>query len=471
MNKFPEKRTSHAIGPEKSLNLKNPELKAIIDSSYDGIWITDGKGQVLIVNEAYQRITGIRAEDVLGRNMRDLVRMGFFDKSVTLEVLKQRRRVTINQTVPGAKQILTTGNPIFDENGNIFLVVTNVRDVTELLRLQEKLAQEKQQSRKYKNELNMLRLRQMAPSIISRSEQMTKIVHLAEKVAHFDSTVLITGESGTGKELIARFIHDCGKGKQKPFMGVNCAAIPDQLLESELFGYMGGAFTGAKKDGKPGLFELAQNGTLFLDEIGDLSPFLQAKILRVIQEKEVFRLGASKGISVNARIITATNRDLSKMLNEGTFREDLYYRLMVVPLHLPPLRERPEDIPLLITIFLDEFNSRFESSKTLSPQVLNRLLNYHWPGNIRELKNIIERIVLMSPGNEIGLENLPGLLRPGKVVQKSGIRLKDMIEDTERLIIEESFHQYRCWKKVAEILGIDRVTLYRKAKRYNLKHI
>ncbi|MDQ5987263.1 MAG: Anaerobic nitric oxide reductase transcription regulator NorR [Syntrophus sp. SKADARSKE-3] len=457
---------SNELGVVKGLNR---ELAAVIHSSYDGIWLTDHKGLVLDINEAYERITGIPAKEVVGRTMQELVHEGYFDQSVTLLVMKQLKSITINQTVKGKKRILVTGNPIFDDQGNLFRVVTNVRDVTELVSLQEQLSIEKEQTLKYRTELTHLRSLQVRDScLVFRSKPMTQIIELAMKMADVDSTLLITGESGTGKELVAKLVHRQGKGDASPFISINCAAIPEQLLESELFGYEGGAFTGARKEGKPGLFELAHNGTLFLDEVAELPLNLQVKLLRAIQDKQVTRVGSAKSIPVNVRIIAATNRNLAKMLREGTFREDLYYRLMVVPLHVLPLRERREDIPLLVRSFLDEFNSHFGYEKTLLPEVLDKLVSYSWPGNVRELKNVIERMIVMSPGNEIGLSILPESIYVRRHVPRHGARLKDAVEETERYLIEEAYQEHHSWRKVADVLGVDRATIFRKAQKYHL---
>ncbi len=457
---------SQELGVVKGLNR---ELEAIIHSSYDGIWITDGEGRVLDINEAYERITGIRAKEVIGRTMQELVEDGYFDQSVTILVMKELKSITINQTVKGKKQILVTGNPIFDPDGKLFRVVTNVRDISELVSLQEQLTLEKEQALKYKTELTHLRSLQIRDSeLIFRSKLMTEVVELAFKMADVDSTLLITGESGTGKELVAKLVHKQGKGDGSPFISINCAAIPEQLLESELFGYEGGAFTGAKKEGKPGLFELAHNGTLFLDEVAELPLTLQVKLLRAIQDKAIARVGATKSIEINVRIIAATNRDLAKMLREGTFREDLYYRLMVVPINVAPLRERKEDVPLLIRHYLDQFNKHFGYSKTLSPSVLDKLVNYPWPGNVRELKNLIERLIVMSPVNEISLESLPDSVYMRKHLPRQGTRLRDAVEETERYLLEQTYREHKSWKKVAEILGVDRATVFRKATKYQL---
>ncbi|MDU4961659.1 MAG: sigma 54-interacting transcriptional regulator [Sporomusaceae bacterium] len=457
--------TANELNNIKSLS---SELEAIINSSYDGMFITDGQGNVLRLNKAYERITGIRAAEIIGRNMRQLVDDNYYDQSVTLLVMRARKVITINQTVRGDQKILVTGNPVFNEQGELVRVVTNVRDITELVSLQEQLAQTQEQTLKYQTELSHLRLLQMAADIIYRSPAMERAIALALKVAEVDSNVLITGDSGTGKEVIAKLIHKTGMGPARPFIKINCAAIPEQLLESELFGYAGGAFTGARKEGKPGMFELAHNGTLFLDEVGDLPLLLQAKLLRAIQDKTVIRVGGTASITVNVRIIAATNQNLAKMAAEGRFRTDLYYRLMVVPIQLPPLRERREDIPLLISHFLTEFNKRFHYAKSFSPALINTLVEYDWPGNVRELENLIERLLVTSAADVITPEQLPDHIgKPPFLPCRRG-KLKEAVEQTEAYLLESGFNETGSWKKTAELLGIDRTTAFRKACRYGL---
>ena len=445
------------------------ELEAIISSSYDGIFITDGNGIVLRINNAYERITGIKAIEVLGKNMKYLVKSGYYDESVTLLVMKNRETVTINQTVKKDRKILVTGNPIFDGQGNLFRVVTNVRDITQLVNLQSQLIKTKEEKLKYKTELSHLRALHIEDKeTISRSPEMERVIELAIKIADVDSTVLINGESGTGKELIAKLIHKQGKGLSRPFIKINCAAIPEQLLESELFGYEGGAFTGARKEGKPGLFELSHNGTLFLDEVGDLPLLLQVKLLRAIQEKEVIRVGSTKVITINARIIAATHRNISSMVKQGTFREDLYYRLMVVPIYLPPLRDRKEDIPLLTMHFVEKFNRHFAYNKRIMPQVIDKLMSYSWPGNVRELENVIERMMVTAPSEEITVDLIPATIWNKTFLPRKGTRLKEAVEQTEAYLLCESYKDYGSWQKVAENLGIDRTTVFRKVIRYGL---
>jgi len=453
----------------KALRKTNEELEAIINCSYDGIWVTDGNGTVVRLNKASEKFSERKASELIGKNMRELVAEGFLDKSATLLVMEKKEQVTINQTVAGRRKLLATGTPIFDDQGNIYRIVTNVRDVTDLYRLQSELIREKEQSLKYQSELTHLRSMHISGSdLVFRSEAMSQIVQLVSRIAHVDSTVLITGESGTGKEMIAKLIHRLGKGYHKPLITINCSAIPELLLESELFGYEGGAFTGAKKDGKPGMFELAHTGTLFLDEIGDLPPTTQIKLLRAIESKEVFRVGGTKAIPVDVRIIAATNRDLSNLMKARLFREDLYYRLMVVPIYVPPLRERKDDIPILVYYFLDEFNHHFGLWKKILPETMDMLIDYDWPGNVRELRNVIERLVVTTPRDEITPNDLPNHLKAKGPVPRIGTKLKDAIAETESYLLLEAYKKGGSWVNAAKLLGINFSTVYRKAKRYKL---
>jgi PAS domain S-box-containing protein len=455
----------------KSLKGWTRYLNAIFNSSDDGIWITDGSGKVLAINLACEQITGLKAQDLVGKSMHELVKTGLFDHSAVLLAIEKRQSVTIQQTVKGKVKYLTTGNPIMDERGNLFCVVAKIRNIAKLVSLQDQLLKQKEQSRKYKDELAYLRaLRIKESALVFRSASMRQVVETASRIAGVDSTVLITGESGTGKDVLARHIHSQDKGSDRPFITINCGAIPEQLLESELFGYEGGAFTGARKEGKVGMFELAHKGTLFLDEVGELPLGLQVMILQAIQNRKIYRVGGTKPIPVSVRIITATNRDLTAMMKEKKFREDLYYRLMVIPIHIPPLRTRKEDIPLLVRHFIDEFNHHFGMEKTLSPQTLECLVQYDWPGNVRELRNIIERMVVMSHGQEITVDDLPETLRTKKAFSGSSTHLKDAVATTERLLLSETYKQCGSWPKVAEILGVNFTTVYRKASRYGLLH-
>jgi transcriptional regulator with PAS, ATPase and Fis domain len=303
---------------------------------------------------------------------------------------------------------------------------------------------------------------------------MKKVFDFAARVAQVDSTVLITGESGSGKEIVAKTIHKLSKRKDGPLIQINCGAIPENLLESELFGYEPGAFTGASKEGKLGMFELAENGTLFLDEIGELPLNLQVKLLRVLQEREIVRVGGIKPKKINVRIIAATNKDLEKMVEKGMFREDLYYRLNVVRIKIPPLRERKTDIPPLIQHFLRKFNEKYEMNKKISPEVIERLIAYDWPGNVRELENLIERLVVIVIEDIIELKHLPDYLQASinsdhfQVSVSGIIPLKKASEDLEKQLISKALQKYGSTRKAAQILEVDQATIVRKAKKYNI---
>lgn len=446
------------------------EQEAIINSSYDGIFITNGQGVVLRCNEAYERMTGITCGEVVGKTMQQLVEEKYYDQSVTLMVMEKRERITIAQSIKGEGRFLITGNPVFDAAGNLFRVVTNVRDIADLVNLRDQLAKTKERSLRYEQELFHLRsLRLEEDEIVFRSQAMTQAIATATKVASVDSTVMLTGDSGTGKELIAKLVHKKGKGPDRPFIKINCAALPESLLESELFGYEGGAFTGAKKEGKPGLFELAHNGTLFLDEIGDMPLVLQVKILRAIQSKEIVRIGGTKPIAVNVRIIAATHRDMAKMIADGSFRQDLYYRLMVVPIHIAPLRDRKEDIPLLVMHFLNKYNQHFGFTKTISPDVIDKLVEYDWPGNVRELENLLERMIVTAMAEVISIKQLPEYVNRATFFSPpKGSKLKKAVGLLEAHLMAEAFKEHPSWPRVAEVLGVDKSTIFRKAAKYGL---
>ncbi len=302
--------------------------------------------------------------------------------------------------------------------------------------------------------------------LITYSQKMMDLIDLILRVARVDSTVLVSGESGVGKELLAKLIHDQSSRSLGPFVKINCGAIPENLLESELFGYEGGAFTGASRQGKLGMFELAHGGTLFLDEIGELPLGLQVKLLRAIQEQEFVRVGGVKAKKVDVRFIAATNRDLEKMVENGKFREDLYFRLNVIPLMVPPLRERKEDILPLIHYFQAKFTQKFKVSKTFAPEVLRVFLNYAWPGNVRELENIVERLFVVTPGEIIYCHHVPEKLLPGlkqKCVKVTGVMpLKEAVDELQRLLIEEALAMYGSTYKAAEALGVEQSTIVRK---------
>lgn len=450
-------------------------LEAIIDSSYDGLWICDHEGKVVRVNKASEKINSIKADQVLGKKMGDLVREGLIDRSVTLEVLKNRTTVTIIQQLKNGKQLLVTGNPVLDDQGEIFLVVVNERDITELNRLRNELEENRALAQGYCFEISQLqKQKDLFPMALIRSESMHRVLNTAMRVAQVDSTVMIQGESGVGKGYISKLIHQASPRKDSPFIRVDCGAIPESLIESELFGYEEGAFTGARAKGKPGLFELAEGGTLFLDEVGEIPLSVQVKLLRFLEENEVVRVGGSSAKRISARVISATHRNLEDMVKKGEFREDLFFRMNIVPIRIPPLRERVEDIPPLIHFFLKQLNNKCSAKKVILPRVVDCLCRYPFPGNIRELTNLVEQLVVLTPSDFINLEDLPSHVRmeDSKIsynLRRNGWNLPKVVEKTEREMIIRALKIFKSQRKAAGPLGIDQSTLARKVKRYGIR--
>ena len=450
-------------------------LDAIIDSSYDGLWVCDSKGKVIRINSASEKINGIKADQVIGKKMQDLVREGLIDRSVSLEVLKARTAITIIQKLRNGKQILVTGSPVLDNYGQISLVVVNERDITELNRLRNELEESQALARSYRSKLSQAHgKKNLLSQMVIRSESMHRVLDMAMKVAHVDSTILITGESGVGKGAFAKVIHLASRRKDGPFIRVDCGSIPESLIESELFGYEEGAFTGARTKGKPGHFEIAEGGTLFLDEIGDLPLNVQSKLLRFMEENEVVPIGGTTTKKINTRVIAATNCNLKEMSTKGEFREDLLFRLNVVPLKIPPLRERREDVPPLIHFFLKQFNQKCATNKVIVPRAVDRLCRYSFPGNIRELANLVEQLVVLTPGKRIDLKDLPSHVLMGEskkhvYLASDGRNLPEAVARLEREIIVNALKTYGSQRKAAGPLGINQSTLARKAKRYGIR--
>ncbi|TKB05844.1 sigma 54-interacting transcriptional regulator [Desulforhopalus sp. IMCC35007] len=450
----------------------NSEMKGIIDSCFDGIYVTDGKGRTIRVNTAYERITGIRREDVLNRTTRELVDEGFFSESVTLLVLESKRPKTLMQTVKTGRRVMATGTPIIDKDGEVSLVVTSVRDVSELYNLQKRLIKEEQLRTEYQHELEKLRqIRDTESTVVIKSKKMQEINKLAIRLAQVDTTIMVHGESGVGKEVFADLVHKHSPRRDKPCIKISCVTIPEHLFESELFGYAPAAFTGASKHGKVGIFEAAKGGTIFLDEIGEMPLPAQAKLLRVLQSKEVTRVGSNTVVPVDVRIVAATNRDLKKMVASGQFRKDLFFRLNVVPVVIPPLRERKEAIPTFVYHFLEKFNQQYGFSKQLSPRAHALMYDHDWPGNVRELINTIERIVVTTGGDIISVKDLPENIRSGHVQSKTSVEegsLRFTLEKVEKQIIEDALKTHGSTHKTARALGVNQSTIVRKMKRYGL---
>ncbi len=449
----------------------NKELECIIESSSDGILIADPVGNIIKANQAHERITGLATHNIEGKNLQELIKAGIYTTSVVEAVLKEKKSVTVVESKSDQHQLLVTGNPVFNQSGEITRIVINVRDLTEMNKLVYQLEQARRLSERYYDELTRLRAGSLKQEgIIFSSPQMQELLALALRLAQVDSTILILGESGVGKDVVAKLMHRHSKRKNGPFITVNCSAIPENLLESELFGYERGAFTGANREGKIGLFELADNGTLFLDEISELPLPFQAKLLRAIQEREIMPVGGSKPRPVNIRILAATNQDLQTLVKEGKFREDLYFRLNVVPLYLPPLRERRQDIIPLVYNFRDKFCKAYSLKKDFAPEVLGVFMEYNWPGNVRELENLVERLIVTSPGERITLADLPQNLfdqldYSPRVRVRGVMPLRQAVLELEGQLIQNALQEYGSTYKAARALNIDQSTLVRKMKR------
>jgi PAS domain S-box-containing protein/TyrR family helix-turn-helix protein len=453
-------------------------LNDVIECSYDGLYICDERGIVTRVNNAWEKISGFKREDIIGKYVKDLLSTGLYDNSAALETLySQKISTTMVEITSGPKKgqkIIATGTPLFGDDGVLTHVVVNVRDITDIVYMKKQLEQTKELNIHYANELERTRLLNSdKDDFIAVSPVMQNLLESAISVARVDSSVLITGESGVGKGALVHKIHEFSDRSDKILITVNCGAIPENLIESELFGYEQGAFTGAKKEGKIGLFELAADGILFLDEIGDLPLNLQVKILNAIQNKEIMRIGGGKPIKVDARIIYATNKDLQKMIEEGKFREDLFYRINVINLYVPPLRDRKEDIPKLIYSIINNLNKKYHIDKSISIDAEERLIQYNWPGNIRQLQNTLERLMILTKEDMIRVEHLPANIKGEKdatdAIKISQILpLKEATEQTERKILQLALNKYKSTRKIAKVLEVDQSTIVRKLKSYNI---
>lgn len=452
------------------------DFREIGNHLYDGIYIADGNGKTLYINKAYTRITGIEPHEVIGRNVSELVASGVFHNAVTPEVIRRKKQVNSIGFVPRTnKKMLVTGSPIFDENGEIKKVVVIDREFSDLMEMKEELdaSQKKmkiveESTKKRQQELEHLRRQQQSSNLIGGSEANIILRQQIGQVANLDVTVLLVGESGVGKEVVANEIHQNGERRNHPFIKINCAAIPASLLEAELFGHEKGAFTGAA-NGRMGLFELADKGTLLLDEIGDMPLELQTKLLRVLQHKEVTRIGGQAPIRLDVRIVAATNADLKAKVKDKLFREDLFYRINVFPINIAPLRERRRDIVIQTDHFLNTFNSKYNKNVRISEQGMNLLLDYHWPGNTRELQNIVERLVIVSDDThfveteEIGI--ILGIDEIGLLSEKE-MGFKQIMHNVERRIIERALRTYGSTRKAARALKIDQSTIVKKVRSW-----
>lgn len=447
------------------------EMESILDFIHDGIWLIDGKGITLRINRAMERIAGIRAEEVVGRHVSEPLREGRFKTCVTLRALQTRQTVTLFDDYSNGKRCLNTSTPIFDEQGNVRRVIAAIRDITELESLQHRLSRLEVEAMAYRLRAEGLES-QRNNSLLGNSPQLQRALQDICKAAHSDAITLILGETGTGKSLAAKTIHEMSGRTQKPFISINCGAIPAQLMESELFGYEKGAFTGASRGGKPGMLELASGGTLLLDEIAELPLALQAKLLHILDGQPIYRVGGTRPVTLNARIIAATNRPLDRMVAEGRFREDLFYRLRVLSVEMPPLRERRDDILLLAAHFLEKKAEETGRRKILDLPVEQLFLAYGWPGNVRELQSVIESLVTLCENDRIMTDDLPSYMRQKNHDAESrqilAPTLIEAVEKLEKEMVARALAETGSTYKAARKLGISQSSVVRKAKRYGL---
>lgn len=453
------------------------QLETIFEASSDGIWVCDGNGKVININSASARLNGIEGGNIIGKNVRDLVEKGLFDRSVTLEVLEAKRQVSVMQYIGQTdKYLLATGTPAFDDDGNVSLVIVNERDMTQLNAMREELERSQMITEKIRTELTELSLLELKEQeVVAESKAMRQVLRVALKLAGVEaSNILVLGESGTGKGLLAKFIHKNGPRSGKPFIQINCAALPESLLEAELFGYEKGAFTGARERGKAGLFELAHEGALFLDEIGDLPLQVQAKLLKYLDDHEIMRLGGTESRKIDCCIIAATNRNLDKLARAKRFRRDLYYRLNAFTIHIPPLSERPEDIFGLVNHFLKKYNKVYGVRKKILPEALEMLQSYPFPGNVRELKNILKKAVVMSENSILdefigrSLQAGRGARKRSNPVQRIKSGLSDALTAFEKDFLKTAMLDCRTTRELAAELGISQPTVVRKLKKHGL---
>ncbi|QNU03398.1 sigma-54 interaction domain-containing protein [Peribacillus butanolivorans] len=448
---------------------KVKELTQILHSSYDEIFVTDANGDTLFVSESCKKLTGLPPEAFINKNIKELVEKGLIVNSVTLKTMKTKAVHSAEQTYPHGLTVFSTAKPIFDEEGNLYRIVSNSRDITELVEMKSKLNQVNLRNQLTQNEHSQSKKTVSFNNFITNSNKMINVLELAEKVAPMDSSIFIHGETGVGKGVLARIIHDLSTRKDKKFIQVNCGAIPSALIESELFGYESGAFTGANKNGKQGLVEMADGGTLFLDEIGEMPLDIQVKILHLVQDRTFMKVGGTKEKKVNIRIISATNKDLKQMIKINQFREDLYYRLHVVPLEIPQLRERKEDILLLTDYFLKKFNEKYGQSISIDDNSKLILQLQKYPGNVRELENVIEQIVVTARKPIVTIEDLPSDLtyKDTALVNLTGIiPLKKALEETEKQLLSQALSTYKSTRKMAKALEVSQTTIMRKLGKY-----
>lgn len=452
---------------------KGDFYKNILETSHDEIYVTDGNGVAIFCNKTFENNYGMKKEEVIGKHIDYLLAHGYCDRSPLPLVMKYKKQFSIQQTTRTGRNLIVTATPKINEDGSIEMIVENCRDITELKRMRESLESVKQEVLRYKQEVEKLRQEEIMEQegLVVKSSKFKAVMDMVERIADTSANVLITGESGTGKSILAKQIHKTSSRKNGPFIKINCTTISPNLLEAELFGYVGGAFTGSSKQGKLGLVELADGGTLFLDEIAEIPTQLQVKFLDLIQEKSFIPVGGTESKRADIRIIAATNANLGRLVGEKAFREDLYYRLKVIELEVPPLRERQDEIEEMSRFFVKKFNEEYNRDVSLAPECYKVLREYSWPGNVRELRHILEHMVVTASSRTLQVSHLPDCILEavgvGKGASLEPERLDVLLERVEREVVQRCFEKFGSSYKVADALGISQS----RASRLFRKHM
>lgn len=445
-------------------------FQSLIDSSYDGIHITDEKGITRFYNKACEDIEGIKKEDIIGKSVKVFVDSGIYPESITLEAIKQKKRVNMVQQI-NKKVVMASATPFYDKSKMIGIIV-NSRDITSLNNLQDELEHTRSINQNYHMEIELMKYREIDSDFIARDTTMDKIIKLVMRVATVKSPVLIQGDSGVGKSAIAHLIHQHSPVKEMPFIKLDCGALTESLLEIELFGDE--RSINDAREIKKGLLELANGGTLFLNEIDELSFSLQSKLLSVIQDGKFTRMGGTKIVSVDIRVIAATHKALDQLVRHNQFKEELYYRLNVIPIHIPPLRERKDDIYPLIMKHLKYVNQKYDLNVRIDPKVMDVLVNYHWPGNVRELENIIERLTVTNPDSVIHYNHIPFEIKHSQIEplsfigSSSELSLADIMGKVEKQVLLNIMEEHSDVNSIAKRLKVNPTTIRRKLNRYKI---
>lgn len=448
-------------------------LDQLLDVFSDGVCVTDAQGTVLFVNAVHEELTGVPHDSMVGHNVLEFLGKGVFDVVLNPEVLRTGKTVTKVQKLANGRRLVLEGHPIFDREKHVVFCVTIMRDESRLQELRGQVSFQKELLDVFSKLSNSPKeIIQQMPEIV-QSPAMARLRSKISVIARSDAPVLILGETGVGKDVLARRIHRESNRADRPFIKVDCGSISPQLIETELFGYVGGTFSGANKNGKVGLIEAASTGTLFLDEIGELPLAMQTRLLRFLQDGEILRVGATTPKRLDVRIIAVTNRNLEKAVAEGEFRSDLYYRLKIAVLTVPPLRERRDDILPMAQFFLDFYAHKYGRKLEFSPEAERLMQNYDWPGNVRELKNMVQGLTVLCSDEVIQASQLPfASSMPGyvegddgnAVISFDGRSYKEIMKDMESMVLRAAMHRFGNIATVAKELGVDRSTIFRKVK-------